>query len=44
MKIITLTEEQFDNYVINHGNKSAYQSSSKGRLMQRHGFKDHYVD
>ena len=21
MKIITLTEEQFDNYVINHGNK-----------------------
>jgi len=43
MKIITLTEFQFDNYAINHGNTTAYQSSCYGKLMQKHGFMIHYI-
>lgn len=43
MQIITLTEQQFDDYAVNHRNKSFYQSSSYGKLMSNHGFNSHYI-
>ncbi len=43
MKIITLTGQQFDDYAINYPNRTTYQSSSYGRLMQKHGFMTNYI-
>jgi peptidoglycan pentaglycine glycine transferase (the first glycine) len=43
MQIITLTEQQFDNYAITHPNRCFYQSSSYGKLMSNHGFSAHYI-
>lgn len=43
MKIITLTEKQFDKYADNHPYKNFYQSSLYGKLMEKHGFNVHYV-
>lgn len=43
MKIITLTEQDFDRFTSSHRYKSYYQTSSYGKLMSRHGFKTHYI-
>ena len=43
MKIITLSEQDFDRFASNHRYKNIYQTSSYGRLMAKHGFKTHYI-
>ena len=43
MKIITLSEQDFDRFASSHRYKSIYQTSSYGKLMSRHGFKVHYI-
>lgn len=43
MQIIELTKEQFDGFAISHKNRSFYQTSQYGTLMNRHGFFDIYV-
>lgn len=43
MKIVTLSEQEFDNYSINHPYTSYYQSSSYGTLMNNHGLKPMYL-
>lgn len=42
MKIVKLTEEQFDNFSINHPLHSYYQTSAYGKLMSTDGFEPHY--
>jgi lipid II:glycine glycyltransferase (peptidoglycan interpeptide bridge formation enzyme) len=43
MKIITLTEKEFNNYAYAHSYGTYYQSSYYGELMQKHGFQIHYI-
>lgn len=43
MRIVTISEKEFDNYSTNHQYTSYYQSSSYGTLMNDHGFKSMYL-
>lgn len=43
MKIVTLNEQEFDNYSINHQYSSYYQTSSYGSLMSTCGLKPIYL-
>ena len=43
MKIITLTEEQFDAYTRNHKYRNFYQTSAYGKTMEKEGFSIHYL-
>lgn len=43
MKIVTLTTKEFDKYAYDHPYGSYYQSSYYGELMEKHGFKVHYI-
>lgn len=43
MKIITLSEEQFDNFAIKHKYKSPYQTSYYGKTMKVEGFDHHFL-
>ena len=43
MKIITLSEQAFDNFASTHRYKNYYQTSSYGKLMTKYGFKTHYI-
>lgn len=43
MEIVQLTKEEFDIYAENHPNKSFYQTSAYGSLMDRHSFDDYYL-
>lgn len=43
MKIITLDEQQFDNFSKNHKYSNYYQTSSYGKTMKENGFNIHYL-
>lgn len=43
MRIVTLSEQEFDSYSSNHKYTSYYQSSSYGNLMNDHGLKPMYL-
>lgn len=43
MKIITLKEEEFENYAKNHPYRNFYQTPNYGRIMKHFGFNIHYV-
>lgn len=43
MKIITLSQQEFDKYASTHKFKNYYQTSSYGNLMSHHGYKVHYI-
>lgn len=43
MKIVTLTEQDFDNYATNHKHKNIYQTSSYAKFMKQNGYNYHYV-
>ena len=42
MKIVKLSNEQFDNFSSNHPLHTYYQTSSYGNLMTNDGFEPHY--
>lgn len=43
MKIITLSQQEFDKFASAHKYKNYYQTSSYGNLMSKHGYKVHYI-
>ena len=43
MKIITLSEEEFDEYAKKHKYKSPYQSSNYGKAMKVEGYNHHFL-
>ena len=43
MKIITLNEEQFNEYAKNHKYGSYYQSSAYAKVMREEGYEHHYL-
>ncbi len=43
MKIINLTEEEFDQFSKNHKYRTIYQTSSYGKLMAQNGFESYYL-
>lgn len=43
MKIITLSEEEFDKYAKKHKYKSLYQSSNYGKVMKTEGYNYHFL-
>ncbi len=43
MRIIEITQRQFDEYAITHRNRIYYQTSQYGVFMSRNGYKDTYI-
>lgn len=43
MEIVQILKEEFDEYAKTHPNRSFYQTSSYGMLMDRHNFDDYYL-
>lgn len=43
MKIITLTEKEFDNFASAHKYRNYYQTSAYGRTIAKNGYNTHYI-